>query len=321
MIRAGLIAILTSLAGMAPAGDLSFDWPVDCIPDQTCFVQNHVDRDPTPAARDFTCGALTYDGHQGTDIALLDHVALADGVTVRAAAAGTVLRLRNDRADWTRAPFPQDRLDGQFCGNGVIIDHGGGWETQYCHLREGSIPLRPGQALDAGAPLGLIGLSGRTDFPHLHFVIRKDGVVMDPFLAGAQPCGVSTARTLWSDPVAYRATGLVNLGIADHLPDFDAVKHGAIARARPGPDAPALVFWAQIFGGQAGDRLDMTLTGPDGPIAARGFALDRDQARLYRALGRKRQDAPWPGGIYRGTVTLVRDGQPVLHHDMTLTLP
>jgi murein DD-endopeptidase len=32
----------------------------------------------------------------------------------------------------------------------VVIDHGGGWETQYCHLREGSVLVRPDETLDAG---------------------------------------------------------------------------------------------------------------------------------------------------------------------------
>jgi len=51
-----------------PVPQLSF--PLDCVPGTTCLVQDYVDRDPGTDARDFRCGRLTYDGHDGTDIRL-----------------------------------------------------------------------------------------------------------------------------------------------------------------------------------------------------------------------------------------------------------
>lgn len=321
MIRPGLTTLFLSLAGMAPAGDISFGWPVDCELGRECFVQNHVDRDPSPGAQDFACGFLTYDGHRGTDIALLDHLALQDNVAVFAAAKGTVLRLRNDMADWTRAPIPSERLDGQLCGNGLVIDHGDGWETQYCHLQKGSILVRPGQSVDAGDPLGAIGLSGRTEFPHLHFSIRKDGTVVDPFDIDPGTCGPDPEGSLWSDVPPYTATGLINLGIADHLPGFDAVKKGAIADQALTASAPALVLWAQIFGGQTGDDFTLTLTGPEGVITDQVFKLEKAQARVYRAAGKRLRAAQWPSGRYEGRVTLIRGGSVVFDTTTTLTFP
>ena len=41
-------------------------------------------------------------------------------------------------------------------GNGVVIDHGGGWISQYSHLRSGSVRVHPGDRVSAGQPLGLV---------------------------------------------------------------------------------------------------------------------------------------------------------------------
>ena len=51
---------------------------------------------------------------------------------------------------------------GREAGNGVLIEHGGGWQTQYSHLRSGSVSVKPGERVEAGTPLGLIGLSGNS---------------------------------------------------------------------------------------------------------------------------------------------------------------
>ena len=73
--------------------------PLDCTLGESCFIQNYVDDDPGPGAADFTCGALTYDGHKGTDFALTSIAAMEAGVTVRAAAPGVVRGVRDGMPD------------------------------------------------------------------------------------------------------------------------------------------------------------------------------------------------------------------------------
>jgi len=106
------VAVFASSA-LADAPSLLF--PVDCELGETCFLQQFVDRDAGPDARDFTCGPQSYDGHQGTDIRLADFEALSLGWPVLAAASGTVLGSRNTVADGGIAMMPE----GQDCGNGV----------------------------------------------------------------------------------------------------------------------------------------------------------------------------------------------------------
>ena len=63
-------------------------------------------------------------------------------------------------------------------GQLVEIDHGYGIRTRYGHLDE--ILVRPGQAVGAGAPVGVIGSSGRSTGRHLHYEVRVQGAALDP---------------------------------------------------------------------------------------------------------------------------------------------
>src|SRR5262249_323708 len=150
-----------------------------------------------------------YDKHNGIDIRLLDMAAQKRGVAVLAAAPGRVARLRDGVQDISIRTPGAPSVDGRECGNGVVIDHGGGWETQYCHLAQGSVRVKVGETVKAGTPLGLVGLSGDTEFPHLHITVRHAGQVVDPFAPVGTAAGTCVgqgvpAGGLWT-PQAARA--------------------------------------------------------------------------------------------------------------------
>ena len=106
---------------------------------------------------------------------------------------------------------------------------------------------------------------------------------------------------------AWRHTpgGLIDAGFASEIPSFDAIKAGL-----PPPElssaAPALVLWAHVFGARAGDTVTLTITGPDRTLIDERITLDRTQARLFRAAGKRLTASAWPGGLYTGTATLSR---------------
>jgi murein DD-endopeptidase MepM/ murein hydrolase activator NlpD len=63
-------------------------------------------------------------------------------------------------------------------GNYVVIDHGHGVRTSYCHLSE--IPVAQGQVVHKGQEFAKSGNTGRSTGPHLHFVVRIAGDTVDP---------------------------------------------------------------------------------------------------------------------------------------------
>ena len=207
---------------------------------------------------------------------------------------------------------------GQAAGNTVVLDHGNGWVSEYSHLRRGSVAVREGQRVAAGTRLGLIGLSGMTEFPHLHFALRRYGQTIDPY-SGRPPergCRLP-GEPLWSDAaraaLAYRAGGPLLAGFAAARVTLDRAL-GAEAPPVPSADAPMLVFWAAAWGLHAGDREEIRLIGPDGDVLAEETnILAKGKAQWLRYVGRKRRGEAWPPGTYRGEyrVTRARDGRTV----------
>jgi len=96
--------------------------------------------------------------HEGIDIAA------SSGTPVRAAAAGTVIH-----AGW---------LGGY--GNLVVVDHGNGLATAYAHASV--ILVGVGQQVSQGETVSLVGSTGNSSGPHLHFEVRVSGVAVDPLL-------------------------------------------------------------------------------------------------------------------------------------------
>ena len=64
-------------------------------------------------------------------------------------------------------------------GNYVIIDHENGYQTLYAHMQKPS-PLKKGQRVAQGKQIGLVGNTGYSTGPHLHFTVYKNGKLIDP---------------------------------------------------------------------------------------------------------------------------------------------
>jgi murein DD-endopeptidase MepM/ murein hydrolase activator NlpD len=73
-----------------------------------------------------------------------------------------------ERADNTASGF----------GNHIVINHGFGYETLYAHLSK--YKCRAGQRIQRGDVIGYVGSTGRSEGPHLHYEVHKNGKVVNP---------------------------------------------------------------------------------------------------------------------------------------------
>ena len=94
-------------------------------------------------------------GHPGIDFAA------EEGAEVYAVAGGIV----------SAADYDVEK------GNYVVLDHGGGLETEYQHMK--SLLVSAGQSVVQGQVLGYVGSTGNSTGPHLHFEARQDGAPAD----------------------------------------------------------------------------------------------------------------------------------------------
>ncbi len=141
-----------------------------------------------------------YDEHDGSDFMLDGGFETMDAgsATIIAAVAGTVAETDDGHYDRCHADLGSVDVDcdgNPMLANYVILEHEGGYRTLYWHMKTDSVMVEVGQAVDQGTPLGLVGSSGRSSAPHLHFELNgPDGSAIDSF-AGEY----SQPETWWCD--------------------------------------------------------------------------------------------------------------------------
>jgi hypothetical protein len=205
---------------------------------------------------------------------------------------------------------------GRECGNGVVIDLGQGWETQYCHMLRDSVAVRPGDRVVRGQRLGYVGYSGQVQFAHVHLSVRKDGKPIDPFTGRAQSdgciAGPNRGNGLWDDVAieAFPYTGGDILGLG-FVADPAATEMLEIDHEPPVPTAesPAFIFYMRGANLRLGDRIELKAQGPGGfAINYTSPPLDHSKATYQAYSGLKRTKPRWPSGTYQGSAAIIRDG-------------
>jgi murein DD-endopeptidase MepM/ murein hydrolase activator NlpD len=241
--------------GLPPEDDPLFTAPLVGVPMADLFYGAYMDHDPGSGARDHACGLKAYDGHRGVDILLRNFQVQDKGVSVIAAADGTVASVSDGLPDrnttWDTGGF----------GNYVEISHPGGLSTIYGHLRRGSVAVTRGDRVERGALLGLVGSSGMSNWPHLHFEVRKGGVSLEPF---AGDC--SSTKSLWADQLSYQNAFMVtDAGLTDQPAT------GPVLLERPPTlsafplNAPGFRFWLQVANQRAA-RIRFEVRAPGGAL-------------------------------------------------------
>ena len=300
---------------------LQLEVPLQCEIGKSCWIQQYADHDPTNGAADYTCGAETYDGHDGTDFRI---PYLTSDVNVIAAAGGVVKALRDGMEDrLASTPALLAAVKAAECGNGVVIAHEDGFETQYCHMKKDSIAVKPGQQIAAGDLLGKVGYSGAAAFPHVHLSVRHNGEKIDPFSGPVvQDCHASQI-SLWSKAAAaalsYKSPSLIEIGWAQQAVSDEMIEHGSLAGLAPAANWPAVVGYARLINLKQSDVVALSAFSPAGEIAHSQQVLDRSKAQYLIYAGQKAHE-PWPVGGYRIILKVTRDGKDILAQESFATI-
>jgi hypothetical protein len=326
------LSLLVLLGDPASAEMPKLALPIDCDPGKSCFVQKFVDVAPGPEIRDYLCGHASDDAHTGTDFRLVN-LAAARGVVVKAAAAGVVAKTRegiDDKMVMTEADVA--RVNPIGLGNVVIIDHGEGWQTIYAHMRKGSLKVRSGDRIEAGTPLGEVGLSGLTEYPHVHFEVRHSGKVVDPFtgVADSTACALDPVKAvegaLWAPElltaIASNESRILDTGFAGGPVSPAELEIGLAPEQVASPVSAGLVFFARVMNMREGDQLRFVLDGPAGWGQQHAMApIDRSKATYVGFAGRKLKTDRWPAGRYAGRVEVLRAGRVVATAKSEMVMP
>jgi murein DD-endopeptidase MepM/ murein hydrolase activator NlpD len=204
-----------------PLGAPLFVWPIATsgIGYFSPFgISNYVDHDADAGWLDYSCGDRSYDGHNGVDIFTWPFGWLAvdqSHVAVLAAAAGSIVAKDDGNFDRRCSCDTDDP-------NYVILQHADGSRAWYLHFKSGSTTTKPiGGAVAAGEQIGIVGSSGCSTGPHLHFEVHDAGAgggpVLDPF-DGA--CNLLNPGSLWQAQRPYREPTINHLATGMAAPDF-----------------------------------------------------------------------------------------------------
>jgi murein DD-endopeptidase MepM/ murein hydrolase activator NlpD len=172
----------------------------------------------------------------------------------------------------------------------------------------------------------LIGLSGMTEYPHLHFTVRHRGKIADPFASGAPSGACSGGEVLWEsaarEHLAYRERAILNTGFAAGAVTMEAIEEEKIERISSADDTGAIVAFVRSIGLKSGDKQSLQLRAPSGRVIAGNQAqpLDRNKAQSMLFAGKKRPSSGWDRGIYKATYLVERADQVVLQQQFELDL-
>ncbi len=302
------------------ATNIVLDLPIQCEINKECFIQNYVDQADGDYTKDYRCNNLSYNKHKGTDFTIRSQHLHDSPIPVIAAQKGIVLGSRDNKKDihpkHASHHYREQSIKGMECGNGITLQHHDQWQTQYCHMKKGSIRVQKGQKVKKGQILGYVGHSGMADFPHLHLSVRHQNVPIDPFTGTKMESGCNARNgSLWSDSaqkqLSYPSTAILDFGIKNNLPiNAISARMGEYRNEHYTPSTQASLIWIDILRPTKGDQIHYTLISPNGKKKEFSTTIQKTQARLFQYVGTKSLPLPQKNSrnmTYRISYKLMRD--------------
>ena len=250
-----------------------FNWPVAQAGGfdyhSVWALSNYVDHDPNfpNQISDYECGTRSYDttagyNHKGFDIISWPfwwHQMDSDQAINVAAADGQIL----------------DKRDGAFdrnCGfnnlvpNFIAIQHSDGSVTCYLHMKNGGLTSKViGDSVTQGEFLGVIGSSGSSTVPHLHFeVYDSANNLIDPSMGA---CNNFNADTWWNVQKPYYTPGINAVLTHSATPEFPTCPTSEVTHESNQFDMGDTVYYGLFLRDQqAGSSIHLKITRPDSSV-------------------------------------------------------
>jgi hypothetical protein len=318
---------LAPLLFASPALAIELGLPAQCELGKTCFMQQYPDMDAGKGVADPLCGSQSYDGHKGTDLRILSLKDMEKGYPVIAVADGKVLRVRDGETDHlVETEEDRVRISGKECGNGLVMQLEDGYEVQYCHLKKGSLAVKPGTDVRKGDRLGHVGSSGLAQFPHVHITISRNGEPFDPLTGRklSEGCTAATEQTasLFSPDIAKKLDltkpEILASGLAGKPVDHQAL----VVEGPPAQVASSdrlFVAWVWLANLKKGNTIQFVLTDDrnNTVLDHTSKPVDRNKATFSAFAGRKRT---LPAGHYDLAVSILQDGMVLKHTSSSIVV-
>jgi murein DD-endopeptidase MepM/ murein hydrolase activator NlpD len=250
-----------------------YGWPLERPLHDGNMIVNYVDEVATTSFQDYMGGNWTYDGHRGTDISLYDFRAMDRGMHIVSAADGQVTTAIYANLRDRNCAVPDDPTL-----NYLGVSNGDGTLTFYYHLRANSMTVNLGETVKKGDVLALVGSSGFSNGPHLHFepadYLSGGYKARDPWNGTLNPlpslwaaqepyAGIAHVR-IYDIGVTTRAAAGGNLAAIDYC---SVAAEGMQQPAVFGNHEPYVAVWFHLQG-LGGDTYRVEVRRPNGTLYA-----------------------------------------------------
>jgi murein DD-endopeptidase MepM/ murein hydrolase activator NlpD len=266
-----------------------FQWPVVKSPDapynNVWSISNHVDHNISfpNALQDYNCGTRTYDtaggyNHQGIDIFTWPfswYMFQNNYAWVVAAAPGVIIGKFNGNFDMNCA-FNNGNW------NAVYVQHTDGSVAWYGHLKNGSLTTKMvGQSVETGEFLGVVGSSGNSTGPHLHFEVYNSSNQLIDTYAGLCNTWASATDSWWENQKPYVDPKINAVFTHSGVPAFNTCPTTETTKFKDNFEIGETVYCATYLADQVvGSNLQIVLRRPNNSIA---FADAQSATNNYNA--------------------------------------
>ena len=232
-------------------------------------ISNYFDHDENApnSIEDYNCGSRTYDtdsgyNHQGIDIYTwpFSYKMMDDNqAEIVAAAAGQIIDKRDGNYDRNC-----DFSNGGW--NAVYVMHDDGSIAWYGHMKSGSLTEKEvGETVAQGEYLGIIGSSGYSTGPHLHFELYDgNGTLIDPY---AGNCNTINVNSWWETQKPYTNPNLNAVLTHSAAPEFPGCPNTEITNTSSVFNYNETIYLATYLRDQyAGSVMSLSVKAPDGTV-------------------------------------------------------